>query len=491
MIDYSEIRRAYGDLLPNYTLYADYGEVERAVRIKNDIKYPVCALFKLQPPTVTAISGMFIGIASANIEVICPPDMAEEVASALNNAAYALNGSYMTVGDTEDADIKYSVSFSAQTCTVSEKTDVGAWYGECVILYQTVSFVIVEDGVSSYDVELKIDGESVPILTLAETKTHTTSVYPDVNAVSHTASEQESYGIDFTAPYTNSRVSRIFRRAVNGRTGNRAHCVEIRKNGESDAYIMAISAATDSVQPPSNVGFNISLTEISPSIARFDGRWARYCFNGRVVTAAQLASNILMKIKYEGSAVVFWGDGESDVIIDLKAYMYHVYSDGITVHDITVFSYASGDREIKVGDNLYGKRLTLSLDKNDPLTQLYDDGKESFYYRTAESIYDDRVQTGVEVIFGSGNTGTVEGDEDYPDGLLCNGSAFYFRAFGDRVVSIHESIDMDEEPVSIIRDGRSFVCPLPDNITFINDTEKVKGISFYADYSEFDGEVLG
>ena len=361
MISTTKIKEIYEDAC-GYTLYNDYGGVDAAIRVRNEIEYPVCGLFKMQPVTLTAIRTPCIGVASANIEIIAPTHMMEEVRTTLNTTVAAkLNGVAKSLSDEEKTTKTYSVSFTVQTCTVGEKADFGAWYGECVTLYQTISFVIIEEGISSYDTVLKIDGCEVPLLSLSETKVHTTSVYPSANAIGHTASEQEAFGIDFATPYLKNEMCELFREAVNGHTGNKAHCVEIIKNGVSSAYIMTFSAAADSVQPPSNVGFNISMTEVSETIAHFDGKWRRYTCEGDIITSAILFEKLPTKVGFE--EFIFWGDGSSERYSATPSYPYHVYTDGKKVHDVMICTYypLNAERVIKIGDILAGARLRISV----------------------------------------------------------------------------------------------------------------------------------
>ena len=88
MISTTKIKEIYEDAC-GYTLYNDYGGVDAAIRVRNEIEYPVCGLFKMQPVTLTAIRTPFIGVASANIEIIAPTHMMEEVRTTLNTTVAA------------------------------------------------------------------------------------------------------------------------------------------------------------------------------------------------------------------------------------------------------------------------------------------------------------------------------------------------------------------------------------------------------------------
>lgn len=479
MISATKIKEMYEHAC-GYTLYNDSGSVTEAVRKKNEIVYPVCGLFKMQPVQLTAIKSPFIGIASANVEIIAPTHMMEEVRTTLNtNVVTFLNGKTFDFSDEKDNGKSYSVSFTVQTCTVGEKADIGAWYGECVTLYQTISFVIIEEGVSSYDVTLKIDGMDVPILSLSETKVHTTSVYPSANAIGHTASEQEAYGIDFATPYINNNSCKIFREALNGRTGNTAHCVEITKNETTDAYIMAISAVADSVQPPSNVGFNVSLTEVSPTIARFDGNWEIQVFTGDIINYNPSGVS---------SGIVFWGDGSSEDFV-VGYNRSHTYNDGKNTHDVILYMKSNsaktmrltgfGDtsssmenmRPIKCGDDLFGKEITVCISS--------ETGRASATDIIGEN--EDGEHNECLMLFG-----TFE-DENTPhnnaDALYCDGTRIYQqRPNGDRFY-----IDTAIDGSYWLEDGQKFTCTVNGPLSYIWESDLY---SFFVSRNDVPAEVI-
>ena len=475
MISALDIKELYENAC-GYALYCDIGEIESAVRKKNEVFYPVCGLFKMQPMQVTAIRSPIIGVASADIEIIAPTHMLEEVRAKLNTSVVTeLNGASVILRDEQNESVYYSVSFTVQTCTVGEKLDIGAWYGECATLRQTVSFVIIEEGVSAYDTALKIDGMNVPILTLAETKVHTTSVYSDSRAIGSTASELEAYGIDFTTPYIKSELCELFHNAVNCREGNRAHCVEITKNGITNAYIMAISSASDTVQPPSNIGFNISLTEINTNVGRFDGRWCRYAHRGDIINQSSVNANLFRDKTYP--MVVFWGDGEADIIEGAEDIPYHVYSDGIQRHDIMCFRGYSLNamRDIKMGDALFGKTLTVSLNNS--------------YYSNilpANEMFERMSSSDAAVIFGYAGGNEIKYSDSQTDALVYGWSdrrIFFCSESGSNVIAVGRQIEGEDCFVN----GSSFVCPIRSPINKIRTGGYIK---FLVRISDLEEEVI-
>jgi hypothetical protein len=109
----------------------------------------------------------------------------------------------------------------------------------------------------------------------------------------------------------------------------------VEKNGIKSCYIMQFANASNSISPPQNIGFNISMTEIHPSVADFDGLWAEKTVSGGY------APIYLDKIRNNDSDIrevtVFWGDGKADHYDTNHETHYHIYDDGRASHVVRVF----------------------------------------------------------------------------------------------------------------------------------------------------------
>jgi hypothetical protein len=331
LIDFEKLKNEYQKEL-GYDLVMEDGEAVDFYRQKNEIVKPVCGIYRVSPITLTAIKRPFIGVATVTVELLASPDKWEEARDKMNLTASTLNGtSIKQVGEHGEV---YSISYNCQTCTVADRIlDVSLGCGEVFHLTQTISYIIIESGVSAYDAKLTIDGFPVPILSLVENKVHTSSMYATESGDGKTASEQETFGIDFTTPYTTDEVCGIFSDAVNEKSGNTAHCVVIEKNGKKSCYIMSFANVSDSISPPQNIGFNVSMTEVHPMIAVYDGYWIEEICKDQI---GKVYSDNLLKVGCNG-ATVFWGDGASDDLDDLGIDLYHVYSDGKQIHKIRCF----------------------------------------------------------------------------------------------------------------------------------------------------------
>lgn len=341
MFDFKKLKERYEAAI-GYDVFLEEGEMKDFYREKNTIVKPVCGIYSVNPMSITAIRSPFIGIATVNVTMLAPPDLWEEVRNKMDGVAEILNGTSFSIKDEDGT--PYSVSYNFQTASVGDRIlDVSIGCGEVFPINQTVSYIIVENGVSAYDSRLWIDGLEVSILTLVESNVHTTSVYPAGSGEGQTASEMEAYGIDFTVPYTNGEVGQLLRGALNGKGGNDAHCVVIEKNGERSCRLMQFANVSNSISPPQNIGFNVSMTELNPTVADFNGLWAERQTDEEYGVVHLF--RILEKEPTVHGVTVFWGDGEAEDFDVMSGSRYHIYKDGSANHTIRIFKHYS-DTEV-------------------------------------------------------------------------------------------------------------------------------------------------
>lgn len=333
MINFDTLRDEFAQLA-DVILFNEEGELYDFVRNEtnaNDIDKPVCGTWHVNPIPMTAVKKPFCGIASVDITVLSHPTEWENTVSKMNEAASVLNGTSkeMTVDG-----ITYSVSYNCQTCGVGNRIlDVNIGYGEVVEIRQQISYIIIEAGVSAYDVSITIDGLNIPILSLVENKIHTTSNAPNAQGILKTMSEQEAYGIDFVIPYMRDDVGNLVRDVIDRATGNEAHCVVLDIAGVKHCHIMQFTHVSANVQPPQNIGMNVSMTEIDPHAAKYNGMWEKETATGKFAT-------VLLEGRTNADAfVIFWGDGSSEYC-ENSDMPYHVYEDE-GEHEIIVYKKPS------------------------------------------------------------------------------------------------------------------------------------------------------
>lgn len=335
MIDFKRLKDIYEKEL-GFPLFLEEGEAVGFYRERNNVVQPICGIFHVNPTPITAIRSPFFAVANVDISVLAPPDRWEEVRNKMDAVAADLNGtSFEMEVKVDDAYKKYSIAYNCQTSNVADHIrDVALGVGEVFYIHQTISYIIAEGGVSAYDTRLWIDGKEVPFLTIVESRIHTTSVYPSSNGTAQTASEMETYGIDFTAPYTNEALFESLRKELNDGSKNKAHCVMIEKNGKKSCKIMQVSNISNTIQPPQYIGFNVSLTEVAPLSAEFDGTWATKHITKPV------AKMYLESIHDEDpniiNVTVFWGDGTAEYFDEMNGSYYHFYADEAPTHTMFI-----------------------------------------------------------------------------------------------------------------------------------------------------------
>lgn len=355
MINFDKLRKEYEDLT-NIHLYNEEGELVDFYREINSVKKPVCGIWHVNPVTITAVNKPFCGILTVDIRVLSHPGLWEETRKAMNDAAEILNGTNKEMED-EDTGNPYSVSYNLQTASVGNRIlDANVGCGEVIEIIQHISYVIIESGVSAYETALYIDGIRVPFLSLVENKIHTTSVMPSNTGIAQTASEQEAYGIDFVAPLMKDDFGIVLHDIIKRSTGNEAHCVVLEKGQYKSCHIMQFTQEAANVQPPQNVGVNLSMTELHPTAAKLNGMWAKVTADKQV---ALIFANAWMSSETDvRSIVVFWGDDTSDTYTKETETAMHVYTDGEGTHEILVYlARDSHYKPIEAGVDLYGKYI--------------------------------------------------------------------------------------------------------------------------------------
>lgn len=326
MINFDILKDEYAELT-GIEMFNEEGELQDFYREVNKIEKPICGIWHANPMPLTAVRKPFCGIATVDITVVSHPDVWESTRDTMNTVASALNGTSREI--TVDGTV-YSISYNCQTCGIGNRIlDANIGHGEVFEIRQQISYIIIESGVSAYDTFLYIDGFQIPFLSLVENKIHTTSNIATDNGVMLTASEAEAYGIDFVIPYMKDDAGSLVRDVIDRATGNEAHCVVLDIAGVKHCHIMQFTHVSANVQPPQNIGMNVSMTELDPTAAKYNGMWEKETATGKFAT-------VLLEGRTNADAfVIFWGDGSSEYC-ENGDMPYHVYEDD-GEHEIIVY----------------------------------------------------------------------------------------------------------------------------------------------------------
>lgn len=333
-----------------YTLFSEFGEIfpydydlnPHRDGKGNEIITPIVGVFKLNPVPLTALTTPYIAVVTGTLDIPAPTEMAEEVCNHLDTIASQLNATTekITQGDTT-----FTVVYSFETCAVGDKRrDVSLYNGEIVEVTQTITFTIIERGITALDTEVTIDGIAVPFLRLDETRVATSETTPNAEGRGEVAITQEMYGITLDTPLVDNTLGELLLEIINDGIGNKAHTVTVTRRGKTSAYLMSVGSASSSANPPANIGISLSLAEISPVVARYNDLF-------KTVTTTETVVGLELT-----NAVVCWGDGVTELV---KGYAIHVYADGVAQHTITYMEQTATKRYagIKLGVSLYRKML--------------------------------------------------------------------------------------------------------------------------------------
>lgn len=350
MINFDDFKKIYSEATGT-TLFDEEGELLDFYRNTNEIEMPVCGIWHVNPIPLTAVNKPFCGIATVDITVLSHPTKWTETRDTMNEFASTINGTSQQYTDKHGT--TYSVSFNGQTCSVGNRIlDAGIGYGEVVEIRQQLSCIIIESGVSAYDTFLYIDGLQIPFLSLVENKIHTTANIPSRTGVMQTLTEVEVYGIDFVIPYMKDDAGDIVRDVIDRSTGNEAHCVVLEIAGQKHCHIMQFTRASANVQPPQNIGMNVSMTELDYMAAKYNSMWDKQVVSGKFA-----AVDLTDRGSNAESFVIFWGDGCSEYY-EKSDIPYHVYADSETSHDIIIFKKPIHYYlPLEKGVDYYGKTL--------------------------------------------------------------------------------------------------------------------------------------
>lgn len=350
MLDFDKLRQLYEEET-GYKLYHDYGEISDDViahRKRNEIVYPVFGMFRTTPVQLTPVRGSFVGVVTANITVLCRPEMIEEVRNKLNETAERLNG---TTGQIDG----YTYTYNMETCAVGEEIRDNI-LDYTVPIEQNITYSIVEGGVSSYSVQVWIDGFQLPALSVMQTRTRTTSMYSGEDMVGRVGVQMESFGLDITLPWISGGIVDVLRRECSHGSKNRAHAVVVDNNGDISAYLMICGNVVTSAQPPLNAGLTISLVEAAPETVRIPRWWKEHKPSGKVL--------LIPTAEMEEGTTILWGDGTGEVW-DGDRILYHCYDMPDIATAYAIPPQKSADFiEIASGMEVFGKRIRVKATKN-------------------------------------------------------------------------------------------------------------------------------
>ena len=285
------------------TLFADFGEFESAYRVHNSVVMPLCGIFRMNPMTVTPLQDLFIASATATVEIAAEEKDVAYVRALVDGLASSANGETVSM---EDADHKtFMTTFSYSTAYVGLERTAPNNTGKLIPVSMTVYIAIIQNGVSSCDVKLTLDGNPVYFTEFVASHQKIADSYVTGSGITSAAITQSVRSFDFVAPLLSSTIGAAFRSSIFGDGGNEAHCFTVEIDGVTYPYIAVFGNTSGTARAPQNVGCNISLMEGDPATLTFGSGWSSQTVNGNAVTLSAPSTG--------QRNIVFWGDGTSEV----------------------------------------------------------------------------------------------------------------------------------------------------------------------------------
>lgn len=339
------------DLFEAWTGYAvklHHGEVEETYRNINDIIKPVNGVMRVEAWTYTPIRTVAMATTTATATIIARSDEdAETVRKHLNDSVNAVRGT--TIPVKADDGHTYALSIMAGSAYRDEAVHASQYgHGDEYDVSIRIEYIATANGVSSADSALMIDGEQIEVETMVSTMVGATDDQPGDDGVTQTAIPSRAFQMEVTAVLLNNGAGAVLMsEATRLDKRNILRCVEYVINGVSSFFMMVFTRAQLGSSELNNVGVTFSMATANPDVAVLGGNWS---------TVPQIG--ITTSIGAEPGDIVFWGDNTAERVGN-TGMISHVYADGREEHTIHVYGgyNAPVTRELRIGDNLQGKRL--------------------------------------------------------------------------------------------------------------------------------------
>ena len=296
-------------------LYTDIGEFRAAYRKRgNRLEFPVCGIYRPGNMVLTPIKGLVLASMTADVELVGEEYNVADLRQKIDALAQTQSGQTYTI---EDEDGKtYLVTVLYSTAYVGVKRDAPDNTGDVYPVRMSISYTIIQNGVSSNDVRFIIDGQEVFFTQWMVTRQRVTDVFCDQNdGIMRGLVAQGGRSIDFVSPVLSNDLGKSFIRATLGTENNEAHAVFATIDGETYGFIGIWGNTSVTAQPQQNVGTNVSIIEGAPHLLTYPTGWAVTTYGAQTVSIGAAEDE---------TVYVFWGDGANDVIEPGES-VTHVY----------------------------------------------------------------------------------------------------------------------------------------------------------------------
>lgn len=220
----------------------------------------------------------------------------------------------------------YTTTINFGLPTVGTKTKVGHIY-DALPIYFSVGFVFFENGISSNDINIEINGENIyftrAVVSRVKTADQSTQA---VGKKSKTLALVGGKSLDITLPVLDTSLSKVIMEDVLDDTKiNRAVNVKISTPLADETFIGILGNTSLSMDIGATAGYNISLVQGFENALVYDDNW-------KVTTETQ--ETVTKNLTNKGT--IYWGDGTVDNC-DKAGTKTHTYADGKDKHIVRVF----------------------------------------------------------------------------------------------------------------------------------------------------------
>lgn len=259
-----------------FLLYTDIGEAKRAYREWNSVTAPRLGIVSLVTSECAPLAGIKIYNFAASIDILVNVDH-----MSYDGSDDGTEGEFEPVAETRDvidtfaaassgepftAVIKgesYSVTPSYSLSSAGIFSEQSSDLGTVLPLTFTVRATVVELGVNSSNIVLKINGVQIPASDIAEDMVFSSEGQTRVGAERSTFSVQEArYSLAFVTPLLVDELHKAFLDVLHGGTSE-VYTVEVSYSPWETVYThrMNIASVRLTGKVPANVGLNIELVE--------------------------------------------------------------------------------------------------------------------------------------------------------------------------------------------------------------------------------------
>jgi len=322
-----------------FLVYADAGYMRNAKRCK-EYKYYTNCIMETISSTITPIKN--ISFQTETVQLMCIVDMAEtgetiegledrkqsrnllDVKSILYGLIERLNGTTQTKSFNGTS---YAVTISFSAPTDGQTTQIGE-VAEALPVYLTMSMIFFENGVNTNDCHVYLDDEDLYFTRCVISKVRTADQSEFANSKG-----AKSYillggkSIDLVVPAVSTAMGREMAGDVLGNETNIAHNIRVVTPLQTKQFIGTFGNTAMNMDAGANVGYNISLVEISENLAKYGSKWAETTTTETSVSITTLKPN----------TSIYWGDG-TDTFVKTAGTTTHTYTDNKQSHTIRKFN---------------------------------------------------------------------------------------------------------------------------------------------------------